>query len=140
MNSQQLHQTRLSTWATLIQEQQASGLTIRDWCEQKDVSFHAYNYWKHKIKKEYVSSMIPEIVPLKVDNANLPATQSRADTSLKSGESLDLSPGLSSESGESRESPDSQFITITAGDIRIELGPSVGTQLLLSIIKAVRYA
>ena len=127
MNTQQLHQTRLATWASLIQEQQSSGLTIREWCVQKEVSFHAYNYWKNKIKKEYVSSMIPEIVPLNVDNTCLPKAQPSSQcTSLKSGES--------------RESRHSQFITITAGDVHIELGPSVNTELLISIIKAVRYA
>ena len=148
MNTQQLHQTRLATWASLIQEQQSSGLTIREWCVQKEVSFHAYNYWKNKIKKEYVSSMIPEIVPLNVDNTCLPKAQPSSQcTSLKSGESPDydeksytLSPCSSPESGESRESRHSQFITITAGDVHIELGPSVNTELLISIIKAVRYA
>ena len=59
-----LHQVKLSQWTTLIQEQSRSGLTIKDWCMQNNISFHAYNYWKHILKESVVDSVMPDIVPL----------------------------------------------------------------------------
>lgn len=62
--SQKLHQTKLNEWANRFKEQKASGLTIRKWCEQNQLSIHAYNYWKHLLKKEVVDQMLPDIVPI----------------------------------------------------------------------------
>ncbi len=51
MNAKQtLHQASLAKWASLFKEQAASGLTVKAWCEQNNVSFHSYNYWKHQLK------------------------------------------------------------------------------------------
>ena len=48
MNShQKLHQALLSEWASRFADQKASGLTVRDWCSQDNLSIHKYNYWKH---------------------------------------------------------------------------------------------
>ena len=45
-------------------DQKASGLTVRQWCEQNHLSFHTYNYWKHLLKEEVVDQVLPDIVPL----------------------------------------------------------------------------
>ena len=37
-----IRQAKLSRWAALFQEQASSGLTIKDWCIQNDVSIHAF--------------------------------------------------------------------------------------------------
>ncbi len=66
MNAKQkLHQAKMTKWAALINQQLESGLSIREWCIQNNQSFHAYNYWKHLIKKSMVDSVIPDIVPSK---------------------------------------------------------------------------
>ena len=47
MNAKQkIHQAKLNHWMSLFQQQAASGLTIRQWCEQNNCSFHSFNYIK----------------------------------------------------------------------------------------------
>ena len=63
MNAKQkFHQAKLNQWIGLFKEQADSGLTIRQWCEKNNYSFHTYNYWKHRLKESYVDSLVPEIV------------------------------------------------------------------------------
>ena len=65
MNAKQkLHQVHLQEWAIRFADQKASGLTVRQWCEQNSLSFHTYNYWKHLLKEEVVDQSLPNIVPL----------------------------------------------------------------------------
>ena len=65
MNARQkLHQIHLQEWTIRFADQKASGLTVRQWCEQNNLSFHTYNYWKHLLKEEVVQQALPDIVPL----------------------------------------------------------------------------
>ena len=67
MNARQkLHQIHLQEWTVRFAEQKASGLTVRQWCKQNNLSFHTYNYWKHLLKEEVVEQVLPDIVPLTV--------------------------------------------------------------------------
>lgn len=42
---------RLSQWMHVIQEQQSSGLNIKEFCQEKGMSRHAYFYWRRKLRK-----------------------------------------------------------------------------------------
>ena len=53
--TEKLNQANLAKWAQIISEQKSSSLTIRDWCLQNNISYHAYNYWKHKLKESFIS-------------------------------------------------------------------------------------
>ena len=65
MNAKQkLHQVHLQEWTVRFADQKASGLTVRQWCEQNNLSFHTYNYWKHLLKEEIVDQTLPDIVPI----------------------------------------------------------------------------
>ena len=65
MNARQkLHQIHLQEWTVRFADQKASCLTVRQWCEQNNLSFHTYNYWKHLLKEEVVEQALPDIVPL----------------------------------------------------------------------------
>ena len=65
MNAKQkLHQVHLQEWTVRFADQKASGLTVRQWCEQNNLSFHTYNYWKHLLKEEVVDQALPDIVPI----------------------------------------------------------------------------
>lgn len=44
-------QAGIEKWSRLIAEQKNSGLTIRDFCRQHDLSWHAYYYWLRKIRE-----------------------------------------------------------------------------------------
>jgi len=121
---QKIRKANLSKWAELIQDQQASGLTIKSWCDQNNVSFHAYNYWKHILKEEYVNSILPEIVPIPKPDA-IPVREDNTQLELR-------------DSRDSYNTP--QAITVSIGDIRIEIGSTASDKMITSIIKAVRYA
>ena len=58
MNAKQkLHQAHLQEWAARFANQKASGLTVKQWCEQNHFSIHTYNYWKHLLKEEVVDQI-----------------------------------------------------------------------------------
>ncbi len=135
MNAKQkLHQAQLTRWAALIKEQTESGLSIREWCRQNNKSFHAYNYWKHLLKESVVDSVLPDIVPISQPLIPTPQTSNQ--------------PLLIPSSAPSYNSPDLYKappttlspISISLGDVRIEIGPNASDDVISSIIKAVRHA
>ena len=84
MNAKQkLHQAQLTEWATRFAAQKASGLTVRQWCDQNHLSIHKYNYWKHQLKEEVVEQVMPDIVPLP-DTAPLPTPESAVPQTVPS--------------------------------------------------------
>lgn len=132
MNAKQkLHQQNLAMWNDRFQDQAQSGLSVKKWCILNNISIHAYNYWKHIAKEEYLDSILPDIVPLAAPSDPLP------DYSLETIPTVmpTIATSVSSESRNSRNKLEMSF-----GDIHIEFGPSASDELILSIIKAVRYA
>ena len=120
-NKQKLHQIKLTQWASRFQEQAASGLTVKAWCAENNVTIHTYNYWKHKLKLEYVDSLLPaehDIVALTPDLLQTCPNNTPVFCQLHEHNTLN----------------------ITCGDINISVGPTVSEEKLLLLIKAVRYA
>ena len=39
-------------WKTLIEEQQNSGLSIREWCQQHQIDKTRYYYWRRRIQSQ----------------------------------------------------------------------------------------
>lgn len=137
---QQLHQARLNKWASLIQEQQSSNLTVKDWCTKNNLSYHAYNYWKHLIKEEYINSLLPEIVPLEVSPNLSDGVSDSCDAAPALRESRDLRNSCDTNSCNSHDIHEAKTISLSIGDISINIGPATSDQMLFNIIKAVRYA
>lgn len=127
MNAKQkLHQIKLQQWADRFRDQASSGLTVKAWCAENNITIHTYNYWKHQLKQEYLDSALSddhEIVPLTM---NHPLTTASLN--------LPLQP-LSRDSHNSGGT-----ISISAGDIVLHVGSSVSAEHLLRILKAVRHA
>ena len=120
MNSSNvIHQTKLDIWADLIREQQASTLTVSEWCESKQISRDQYYYWKRKIKDRFVESQLPDIVPLSVPVSQQCFTSCTTDV-----------PTL----------PRPSSIKIYINDFSIEVGYDTSERLLTKVIKAVRHA
>mgnify|MGYP006988896409 CR=1 FL=1 len=118
----------MSKWAVLIKDQSDSGLTVRQWCAEKGYTLHAYNYWKHLLKEEALKSIsLPEIVQLQQsdqDKPELPVTNFSPDPDIP----------------DSRKScPVSSSLSVSFGDIQINIGPSASDDAIASIIKAVRH-
>jgi hypothetical protein len=47
---------RLVQWTQLIQDQQASGLSIKVWCQQTQIKEISYYYWLKRVRKQALSS------------------------------------------------------------------------------------
>ena len=55
---------RLQEWSEQVQEQQASGLSIKQWCEENGIKPNTYYCRLNKIREQFVEA--PAIVPLNV--------------------------------------------------------------------------
>lgn len=53
-----LYQVHFQEETVRFADQKARGLTVRQWCEQNNFSFHTYNYWKHLLKEEVVGQAL----------------------------------------------------------------------------------
>ena len=137
MNAKQkLHQAQLREWAARFTDQKASGLPVRQWCEQNHLSYHRYNYWKHLLKEEVIDQTLPDIVPLP-----LPA-------------SLSPEPALPQPSSSNTTISDSTFranrtnrtnytnanVRLCIDGVAIEIDPSVPEEFLRTLVRAVHYA
>ena len=130
MNAKQkLHQVHLQEWAIRFADQKASGLTVRQWCEQNKLSFHTYNYWKHLLKEEVVDQSLPDIVPL-----SLPVI-SGSDSS--SGTTAPAFPSI--RAIRSIRSNNSNVKMLING-VSIEIDTAISEEFLGKLIKAVCHA
>lgn len=130
MNARQkLHQVHLQEWTIRFADQKASGLTVRQWCEQNNLSFHTYNYWKHLLKEEVVDQALPDIVPL-----SLPVL-SDSDSSLGT-----TSPAFSSIRADRSIRSNNSNVKMLINGVSIEIDTSVSEEFLGKLIKAVCHA
>ena len=44
-------QASMNRWALIIKDQRASGKTVRAFCRDQGLSWHAYYYWRRKIRQ-----------------------------------------------------------------------------------------
>ena len=58
-------EVRMQEWSAQIAEQQASGLTVRQWCIENGVKPKTYYYHLKKVREQFLDSS-PAIVPLNV--------------------------------------------------------------------------
>ena len=127
MNAKQkLHQIHLQEWTVRFADQKASGLTVRQWCEQNNLFFHTYNYWKHLLKEEVVEQVLPDIVPLTV-----PAL-SDSDSSLETAAPEIRAKRAIRSNGSN--------IKLRINGISIEIDASVSEEFLSKLIRAVCHA
>ena len=130
MNAKQkLHQVHLQEWAIRFADQKASGLTVRQWCEQNKLSFHTYNYWKHLLKEEVVDQSLPDIVPL-----SLPVFSGSASSS---GTTAPAFPSI--RAIRSIRSNNSNVKMLING-VSIEIDTAISEEFLGKLIKAVCHA
>ena len=123
MNAKQkLHQIHLQEWTVRFAEQKASGLTVRQWCEQNHLSFHTYNYWKHLLKEEVVDQALPDIVPI-----TLPVL-SDSDTSLETSKTE----VRSIRANRAIRSNDNSNVKVLVNGISIETSADVSAEFIIS--------
>ena len=109
-------QERLEKWNAAICVQKASGLTIKEWCEQNGINPNTYYYYLRRIRDAMLESSGPRLVEMEFSAADLPAGKSA--------------------------SPDSFLpqITITLRDCAISIGETAPPELISSVLEAVRHA
>ena len=55
---------RAQTWARLIQECNNSGLTKREFCQQRGISEKSFYYWLRKLRRQMAEAAGPQLVQL----------------------------------------------------------------------------
>lgn len=55
---------RAQTWATLIQECNSSGLTKREFCQQRGISEKSFYYWLRKLRSQMAEAAGPQLIQL----------------------------------------------------------------------------
>ena len=130
MNARQkLHQIHLQEWTVRFAEQKASGLTVRQWCKQNNLSFHTYNYWKHLLKEEVVDQTLPDIVPLSLPV--LSDSVSSLETTVPDIRSFRANRSIRSNNSN---------VQMQINSISIEIDSSVSGEFLCKLIRAVCHA
>ena len=131
LTKQILHQAMLNEWASRFADQQASGLTVAEWCRQNEISRDSYFYWKRKLKDELITQALPEIVPLNLPDVSAP----------------ECKPIIPLPSDDSRTScttwptcTTNSPAKIHIGNVMIELDASASENFITSVIKAVCHA
>ncbi|AHF10481.1 MULTISPECIES: transposase [Dehalobacter] len=56
-------QFRMEQWVRLIKEFQASGMTVKSWCQQNNISESAYYYWLKQIRMKAYLHQLPTTQP-----------------------------------------------------------------------------
>ena len=133
---QQINKTKLIKWSALVKEQSESGLGVRAWCSQNNISKDTFYYWKRKVRQELIDSTTPDIVQV------LPATPSANPINTESVNSpVCVTPSVSHNFYNLSDThDDSKTITISSNDIHIELPISTHTNLITGIIEVLCHA
>ena len=97
------HQARLREWAEAIQDCRNSGLSVRQWCRERETTTTTYYRWERELLSA-ASSMIPQTEVPAVAFAELPVPkQVRCNTTERSATlrignaSLDIYPSCDTE-------------------------------------------
>ena len=137
MNAKQkLHQANLREWAARFADQKASGLTIRQWCDQNHLSFHKYNYWKHLLKEEVVDQVMPDIVPLSLPASLLAENYSSSPVPVSSNRTN----RANRTNCANRTNYPNSNVKLCVDGVSLELDPSIPEDFLRTLIRAVHYA
>lgn len=113
-------QLKLQQWATLIKEYNDSGLKLKDWLCENNLTKDQYYYWRNQLKETVVKSMTPEFV-------SLPVCQPQS--------TFPLDPAPSQSVADSRPAA-----IIKVNNVSVEISNDVSAELISKILKAVSYA
>lgn len=62
------------SWVLMVQEQSRSGLSIRDWCSQNNISTKTFYYRRKQIRSEFLQAASPvfaELIPPETEKASV---------------------------------------------------------------------
>ncbi len=134
--------TRLREWAKMAGDRQASGMTVKTWCERNGIKEARYYYGLCQVRKAVIKDFNPdeprlEELPalIKIDLETAPAE--RSVSRLPSATSNPPQTGVPSSSGQQE--------VLSAGHIRLQYGEGIldipaGTnaEAIAQVLKALR--
>ncbi len=81
---------RAQTWAMLIHECNSSGLTKREFCQQRGISEKSFYYWLRKLRSHMAEAAGPQLVQLEPVQDDMLQIQYRgAELKLPAGVDID---------------------------------------------------
>ena len=80
------HDLQLQSWAADLHDQKSSGLTIRQWCQQRGLSINTFNYRVKALKKAAIRSMSSQVVEVKPSSASAAPSSDIGDVSFIIGD------------------------------------------------------
>ena len=95
---------------------------MKQWCEQNNFTIHTYNYWKHALKEEVASQVLPDIVPVSLSEIQAQTLSLPASNSCLANRPIRATAKL------------------TINDVSVEVDSDISEEFLCTILKAVRYA
>jgi hypothetical protein len=107
---------RLSHWAEIIKERNASGLSIKAYCESIGLHQNVYHYWQRKLREAACTELLPSTVTVK-EIAKVPTGWALC------------------ESNRQTESTLSNEVTIEIGKSRVTANNGVDLELLSSVCR-----
>ena len=112
---------RRQSWALMLREQSASGLSVKDWCEQNNLSTKSFYYRRRQVQSMLLDS----------------AEESRFTELVipePSVTNTDLKPNASAGMAFTSQ------LMISAGDLVIGVSQDTPTQLLTDVLQVIRNA
>lgn len=116
-------QIRMETWRSNISDCNASGLTIKKWCLENDLSEASYYYWLKKIRKDVIGRS--ESLSTRTE-AIVPMLQTLTERINNSPDTIDKS------------HIDSSQMTITTNNMRIDFKSNASTELVVNVLEVLK--
>ena len=112
---------RRQSWALMLREQSASGLSVKDWCEQNNLSTKSFYYRRRQVQSMLLDSAEESrFTELAMPEPLVPNTDLKPNTSA----GMAFTPQL----------------MISAGDLMIGVSQDTPGQLLADVLQVIRNA
>ena len=110
------HEVIAERWSALIKDRTESGMTIKDWCQERNIKESQYYYWLKTLRKEETGSgkMEQKVSPF----VELPVVCGKQQVLPQGGAAA----------------------IIRKGDISIEVAESASAEFLSKVMEALAYA
>ncbi len=119
------HEFKIEYWTRLIQERVRSGLTIAEFCQQKELSQNAYYYWLRTIRKTHFQEEV----------ALLPKSEDRHEL-------VDISASLPLASATDKNDPELTSrvpsMVIRAASVNVEIYPDTPQNQIRLLMEVMR--
>jgi len=106
----------LQIWTPIIHECKNSGMTVKSWCEEKNINEKQYYYWQRRVRE----AMLPSTVTDKEQVTSFV----RMDDPVMAGKTSSFQPDM----------------VINYGNLRMELSNTVAPDLLSQVMQVLHHA